>query len=53
MQDVGWHEHALLFERYELAQHEGLKPVLQFLWWLWAKPSALRIRLNRTFGWGL
>jgi hypothetical protein len=52
MQDVGWHKQTLLFERYALAQHEDLKPV-QFLWWLWAKPIGVRIRLNRTFGWGL
>jgi hypothetical protein len=53
MQDGGWHEHPLLFERYTFARHEVLKPRLQLLWWLWAKPSVLRIRLNRTFGWGL
>jgi hypothetical protein len=52
MQDVRRHEGALFIERRALAQ-EGLRPKFQFLWWLWPKPSALRIRLNRTFGWGL
>jgi hypothetical protein len=52
MQDIGRHEHPLLFERCALAEREGLKPGLQFLWGLWANPSALRT-LNRTFGWGL
>ena len=51
--DVGWREHALLLQRYALAQHEYLRPWLQLGWWLWIKPATLRIRLNRAFGWEL
>ena len=51
--DVAEREHRLLITRYGSLWRQRLHALLRVYWWLWTKPTSLRVRLNRAYGWEL
>jgi len=51
--DVAKHERKLLIARYGSLRLQWFRPLLIVYWRLWTKPTKLRARLHRAYGWEL